>query len=87
MWWSYLLAAVGIFGLWLSGRKDYRGWFVGFGAQILWITYALVTVQYGFILSAIAYGAIYFHNGLKWIRARDDAALATEQSDISGTGE
>lgn len=70
MWWSWALAAVGIFGLWLSGRKDYRGWFVGFGAQILWITYALVTVQYGFILSAVAYGAIYLKNGLAWMREK-----------------
>jgi drug/metabolite transporter superfamily protein YnfA len=70
MLWSYILAAVGIFGLWLSGRKDYRGWFVGLGAQILWVTYALVTVQYGFILSAVAYGAIYLKNGMSWMREK-----------------
>lgn len=44
-WWSYLLAAVGIFGLWLAGRKRAIGWAVGLFAQVLWIAYALVTRQ------------------------------------------
>ena len=80
MWWSWLLAAVGIFGLWLAGRKDYRGWFVGLGAQILWIAYATVTHQWGFYVSALAYGYIYGRNGMIWLReqrakeALDDSA-------------
>lgn len=78
MWWSFTLAAVGIFGLWLAGRKDYRGWFVGLGIQGLWIVYAIVTVQYGFILSAVAYGWIYGKNGMSWLREKRerDAAAA-----------
>lgn len=71
MWWSWTLAAVGIFGLWLAGRKDYRGWFVGLGAQILWISYALVTKQYGFIASALAYSWIYAKNGRAWLREHE----------------
>lgn len=66
--WSYLLAAVGILGIWLAGRKSAWGWAVGLGAQLLWIAYALVTAQYGFILSALAYGAIYGRNWWKWAR-------------------
>lgn len=80
MWWSWTLAAIGIFGLWLSGRKDYRGWFVGLGAQILWITYAVVTAQYGFIASALAYGAIYLKNGLAWMREHRTKEAADAES-------
>ena len=70
MAWSIVLAAIGIFGLWLAGRKNYLGWFVGLAAQVLWLAYALVTVQYGFILSAFAYGWVYAKNGLSWMRER-----------------
>lgn len=68
MLWSWILSAVGIFGLWLAGRKDYRGWFVGLGAQVLWIAYATATHQWGFYVSALAYGAIYAKNGRAWLR-------------------
>lgn len=67
--WSYLLAAVGIFGLWLAGNKRQSGWLVNVGAQGLWITYAIVTEQFGFIFAALAYGFVYFVNWLKWRRA------------------
>lgn len=66
--WSYLLAAVGILGIWLAGRKSAWGWAVGLGAQGLWIAYALITSQYGFIASALAYGTIYARNWWKWTR-------------------
>ena len=66
MIWSYALAAVGILGIWLAGRKNVWGWAVGCGAQVLWIVYAVTTQQYGFIISAIAYGAVYGYNWRRW---------------------
>lgn len=83
MLWSWILAAVGIFGLWLAGRKDYRGWFVGLGAQILWIAYALVTKQYGFIASALAYGWIYAKNGRAWLR--ENSSVSPDGSDSAAS--
>lgn len=71
--WSYLLAAVGILGIWLAGRRSRWGWAVGCGAQVLWIVYALVTAQPGFILSALAYGAIYARNWWKWAHPEEVA--------------
>lgn len=65
-WWSYLLMAVGVFGLWLAGRKSVWGWAVGLGAQVLWVAYALVTEQYGFLVSATVYGWVYLDNWVKW---------------------
>jgi len=66
-WWSYALAAVGIAGIWLAGKKDWRGWALGAAAQVLWIIYAVVTQQWGFIASAIAYGAVYLTNMRRWL--------------------
>lgn len=65
-YWSYLLTAVGVFGLWLAGRKSRWGWAVGLSAQGLWIAYAVATRQWGFIVSALAYGAIYARNFWQW---------------------
>lgn len=65
-WWSWILTAVGVFGLWLAGRGTPWGWAVGIGAQGLWIAYALSTEQYGFLVSAGAYGWVYVTNFRKW---------------------
>lgn len=66
LWWSLLLATVGVFGLWLAGRKSWVGWAIGLGAQFLWVGYALATEQYGFLISAGAYAAVNAHNLRKW---------------------
>ena len=69
-WWSWLLTVVGVTGLYLAGRRSRWGWAIGLGAQVLWIAYALVSRQYGFIASALAYGAVYARNVVAWSRDR-----------------
>lgn len=68
--WSAVLAAVGIAGLLLAGRGRWEGWAVGLGAQVLWVVYALVTQQWGFIASAVAYGVVYGTNAWRWRTAK-----------------
>jgi hypothetical protein len=65
-WWSVSLAALGIAGIWLTGQKDARGWILGVAAQVLWIAYAVATAQWGFILSALAYGFVYARGWHRW---------------------
>lgn len=64
--WSWLLTCVGVFGLWLAGRKSYWGWAVGISAQLLWVAYAITTRQWGFLASAGAYGWVYVKNFRTW---------------------
>lgn len=64
--WSYILTAVGIAGLFLAGSKNKLGWLLGVFAQALWITYATVSHQYGFYISAVAYAWVYGRNYWKW---------------------
>ena len=64
--WSVSLAGVGILGIYLAGSKNIWGWAVSFAAQAAWIVFAIVTTQYGFILSALAYGWVYGRNYLRW---------------------
>lgn len=70
MMWSILLSVGGVVGIWLAGRKNYWGWALGLAMQLAWFTFALVTAQYGFILSALAYGYVYALNLRKWRREK-----------------
>lgn len=66
MIWSLVLAAIGITGLYLAGKKNYWGWAIGIFAQLLWIAYAINTKQYGFLATAVAYAWIYSKNFIQW---------------------
>lgn len=66
--WSYLLSAIGLFGMWVSGTRAW-GWLIGVLVQPLWVSYALVTHQYGFIISSVAYGTVQYRNWRK-VRVR-----------------
>ncbi len=66
--WSYVLTAVGAAGLLLAGRMQRIGWLIGLAAQGLWISYALATEQYGFVISALIYGSVYARNYRAWRR-------------------
>jgi hypothetical protein len=65
-WWSWLLAGVGLTGLWIAGSRNAVGWAIGVAAQVLWIAYALATDQPGFLISAAGYGFVHARNWWRW---------------------
>lgn len=67
-WWSWLLMIVGVTGLWLAGRKLWWAWLIGIFSEVLWIVYALVTKQYGFIAFAAAYMIVFSRNAIGWYK-------------------
>jgi hypothetical protein len=67
-YWSWLLAAVGVTGIYFVGRKTIWGWLVLLINECIWIAYALATDQYGFIFMATAYSAVYVKSYLHWRR-------------------
>jgi uncharacterized membrane protein YjjB (DUF3815 family) len=73
--WSWALAAVGISGVFLAGKRRKVGWAIGVGVQFLWMAYANVTHQWGFAASAIVYGSFYGLNWWRWYR--EDRSVAT----------
>jgi hypothetical protein len=73
--WSFVLAGIGILGIYLAGSKNKLGWALGVLAQVLWIMFAIATNQYGFILSAVAYGYVYARNYWKW-RSDDHTSVS-----------
>ena len=64
--WSWVLAAIGVTGIFLVGRKTIWGWLILCVNECLWIAYALATDQYGFIAMAVAYAAVYIKSYLHW---------------------
>ena len=50
---SWVLAVIGVTGIFFVGRKTIWGWYVLLFNEVLWIAYAINTDQYGFIFSAI----------------------------------
>jgi hypothetical protein len=68
MMWSWILAAIGVTGIFLVGRKTIWGWLILCLNECLWIAYALATKQYGFIVAAIAYGIVYVKSFIHWKR-------------------
>jgi nicotinamide riboside transporter PnuC len=64
--WSWLLAVIGVAGIYFVGRKTIWGWFVLLFNECLWMTYAIVTKQYGFIFSALAYAIVYIRSYMHW---------------------
>lgn len=67
---SWMLAFIGVAGIYFVGRKDIWGWFVLLFNECLWIVYAIATKQYGFILAALAYGAVYIRSYVHWSKER-----------------
>lgn len=72
--WSIVLGAAGVLSLWLAGDKRLSAWIVGLGTQGLWLVYALVTAQYGFLISCAAFVSVYVRNLVKW-KADDETVL------------
>jgi hypothetical protein len=66
--WSWVLAVIGVAGIFFVGQKTIWGWWVLLFNEVLWIAYALSTDQYGFIFSAIAYGVVYIKSYVHWSR-------------------
>lgn len=66
MIWSFVLTGVGITALWLVGKKIIWGWVVGMALQFLWFAYAILTEQWGFLISCVLYGYVNAKNYFEW---------------------
>ncbi len=63
---SYVLAAIGVTGIYFVGRKSIWAWFLLLFNECLWMVYAITTEQYGFIFAAIAYAIVYIRSYIHW---------------------
>lgn len=68
MYWSWLLAALGIATMFFAGRKKWWAWPIGILTETLWVVYSIITEQYGFIVASMAYIVIYLKNTNSWYK-------------------
>jgi nicotinamide riboside transporter PnuC len=64
--WSWILAAIGVTGIFFVGKKTIWGWLILLVNEFLWIAYAVTTKQYGFIVMAVSYAIVYIKSYLAW---------------------
>jgi nicotinamide riboside transporter PnuC len=64
--WSWVLAAIGVTGIFFVGKKVIWAWLILLVNECIWIAYALTTDQYGFIVMATAYAAVYIKSYIAW---------------------
>lgn len=64
--WSWVLTGVGLVGFYLSGKKLWVGWAINLANQVVWLAYALVTRQFGFLPGVVLYGLLYARNMRAW---------------------
>jgi hypothetical protein len=63
---SWVLAFSGVTAIYFVGRKQIWAWIWATFNEALWIYYAVVTEQYGFIFAAIAYSVVYIKSYRHW---------------------
>jgi hypothetical protein len=81
-WWSWLLAVPRLFFVWQIGNGRRWAWLGAGSVDALWIVYAIHTGQYGFIVTALAFGCLSFRNWCKW-RARDAPEVSDRAAPIA----
>jgi hypothetical protein len=68
--WVQLAISVGVLtGAWLNGSVKIGGWLVLIVAQALFLTYVLVTAQWGLIPQNVGMGLISWRNYRRWSKA------------------
>jgi len=63
---SWVLAFSGVAAIYFVGRKQIWAWIWATCNEAMWIYYAIMTKQYGFIFAAIAYSVVYIKSYRHW---------------------
>jgi nitrate reductase NapE component len=64
--WSWLLAGMGVTGMYFVGRKRWEAFLWLIVMECLWVVFALQTGTYGFIVGSLAYIVVYVRNANNW---------------------
>jgi hypothetical protein len=65
-YWSWLLAVFGILGIYFVGKKTVWGWLILLLNEAIWVVYAVMTEQYGFIAMGFVYAYVYIKSFITW---------------------
>lgn len=68
--WSWILTLVGVTGFYFAGKKKWWCWYINIANQIFWLTYSIVTQQWGFLIGCAFYLWVFVGNAIEWTRDR-----------------
>lgn len=71
--WSWALTFIGLTGFWLAGRKVWWCWYVNIANQVLWLSYSLITEQWGFLVGVGFYLFVFIKNAHSWTKEHFEA--------------
>lgn len=64
---TWVLFAVSVIGLWVSGSSPKIGWWLALINQLaLWLPYAAWTQQSGLVATSLVFAALYSRNLWRW---------------------
>jgi hypothetical protein len=79
LWVPWVLATGNVGSAYLSGKRNKWGWALLVFTQLLFVAYAIITGQYGFLLQNVVMATIGVVNYVKWMR--EDKATAVGRMD------
>jgi nicotinamide riboside transporter PnuC len=62
----YVLSVIGVAGMLAIGAGRWWGWLIALVNECLWLVFAVLTKQYGFIIGAAVYGTVNTYNAFRW---------------------
>lgn len=65
---SWIVAAIGLSGFFLAGRKVWWCWYVNIACQVFWFMYAWVSNTPAFFATAMFYSVVFTINAIKWTK-------------------
>lgn len=65
LYWAWILTGLQVIALWAAGRRRWWAWLLGGGVQPVWIVYAILTGQLGFVLGCVVSAVVQLRNYLK----------------------
>lgn len=83
--WSWLLAGMGVTGMYFVGKKRWEAFLWLIVMECLWIVFALQTGTYGFIIGSLAYMAVYVKNARLWRKGTKASGGMADAVDLKST--
>lgn len=63
---ALLTSIVTLYGMWLAGSHDWRGWLLGLVNQVLWFVFIVAFGAWGLLPLNIALVFVYSRNLVAW---------------------
>jgi hypothetical protein len=86
-WWSWALTVIGLAGFFLAGKKIWWAWYVNIANQGVWLAYALVTEQWGFLVGVVAYTIVFTKNAISWTKEHKGKSMSDDDNTQYMNGE